>query len=212
MIGSKIILIIDDDEHFSFGLTAVLERAGFQVLTARSGSEGFISILEKRPDLVLCDIMMPPPDGINLKAILAGDPQTREIPFLFLTARTTQVDKLAGLGVGADDYITKPCNVSEILARIESVLRRYEWSSKIEDRPGPPAAHAWSGDESPFQTLGLEPGASRTEVVKAYRKKARLYQPDLVAGLAPEIQALAEKQMKSINAAFMLAVVKANQD
>jgi signal transduction histidine kinase len=117
-------MVIDDDQKFSFGLVAILRRAGYQVVTAKNGEEGLQAIKGSLPDLILCDIMMPPPNGIQLKKELTKDPKTGRIPFLFLTARTAQVDKLAGLESGADDYITKPFDVYELLARIQSVLRR----------------------------------------------------------------------------------------
>ncbi len=124
MNGAKTILVIDDDQKLSFGLVAVLRRAGFQTKTASSGAEGLKSIRAEKPDVILCDIMMPPPNGIQLKKELSNDPETRRIPFLFLSARTAQVDKLAGLENGADDYITKPFEVNELLARIQAILRR----------------------------------------------------------------------------------------
>ena len=120
------ILVIDDDKKFSLGLVAVLRREGFDVINAGSGLEGMAAIRSTKPDIILCDIMMPPPNGIQLKKELSTDPELGHIPFFFLTARTAQVDKLAGLQSGADDYITKPFDVNELLARIQSVLRREE--------------------------------------------------------------------------------------
>jgi signal transduction histidine kinase len=124
MSGQKTIVLIDDDQKFSFGLAAVLRRAGFHVLTAFNGVDGEKLIRMEKPDLILCDIMMPPPNGLQLKRELENDPQAGAIPFLFLTARTGQSDKIASLAIGADDYITKPFDVNELLARIEAVLRR----------------------------------------------------------------------------------------
>ncbi|MCX6055323.1 MAG: response regulator [Chloroflexi bacterium] len=126
MSDPKTILIIDDDVKFSIGLSAVIRRAGFKVLNANNGVSGLQVIREKIPDIILCDIMMPPPNGIEVKKELANDPRTGSIPFLFLTARTAPMDKLSGLENGADDYITKPFDVNELLARIHSVLRREE--------------------------------------------------------------------------------------
>ena len=123
---NKTILVIDDDKKFSLGLVAVLRREGFDVINAGNGAEGMAAIRSSKPDIILCDIMMPPPNGIQLKKELANDPQLGHIPFFFLTARTAQVDKLAGLQSGADDYITKPFDVNELLARIQSVIRREE--------------------------------------------------------------------------------------
>ena len=118
------ILVIDDDKNFSTGLISILRRAGYTVLTARNGHEGLAAIQLEHPDMILCDIMMPSLNGIELKKALANDPQTGRIPFLFLTARTSSADKVLCLENGADDYITKPFEVDELLARIHSVMRR----------------------------------------------------------------------------------------
>jgi DNA-binding response OmpR family regulator len=126
MNQSQTILVIDDDEKFSFGLVSILRRNGYQVVTASNGVQGLEKIRAIKPDIILCDVMMPPPNGIQLKKELAGDPAASRIPFFFLTARTSTADKVAGLENKADDYITKPFDVNELLARIESVQRREE--------------------------------------------------------------------------------------
>jgi DNA-binding response OmpR family regulator len=131
MNPSKTILVIDDDEKFSFGLVSILRRNGYQVLTANNGALGLEMIRSKRPDIILSDVMMPPPNGIQLKKELAGEPEIiSRIPFLFLTARTSTADKVVGLEYGADDYITKPFDINELLARIKSVLARDELGRK----------------------------------------------------------------------------------
>jgi DNA-binding response OmpR family regulator len=126
MSAAQTILVIDDDIKFSRGLTAILKRAGYQVSTVHNGVDGLAAVHNLKPDIILCDIMMPPPNGFQLKKELEKDPETDRIPFLFLTARTAPVDKTVGLKKGADDYITKPFDVNELLARIQSVLRRDE--------------------------------------------------------------------------------------
>ncbi|MCX6068600.1 MAG: hybrid sensor histidine kinase/response regulator [Chloroflexi bacterium] len=131
MSSSKVILVIDDDKKFSFGLVMVLRRAGYQVITAYNGVEGLEVIRDKNPDIILCDIMMPPPNGIQLKKELENDPNARRIPFLFLTARTAPVDRLVGFESGADDYITKPFDVNELLVRVQNVLRRDDYGFQI---------------------------------------------------------------------------------
>ena len=126
MSSLKKILVIDDDKKFSLGLVALLRREGFEVINADNGIEGMAAIRSSKPDMILCDIMMPPPNGIQLKKELANDPQLGQIPFFFLTARAAQVDKLAGFQSGADDYITKPFDINELLARIRAVVRQEE--------------------------------------------------------------------------------------
>ncbi len=86
MSTSKVILVIDDDRKFSLGLVMVLRRAGYQVLAAYNGVEGLETIRGKKPDVILCDVMMPPPNGILLKRELSNDPENGRIPFLFLRA------------------------------------------------------------------------------------------------------------------------------
>jgi len=130
MKALRTILVIDDDEKFSFGLVPMLRRNGYQVLTATNGAQGLEIIRSKGPDIILCDVMMPPPNGIQLKKELARDPESARIPFLFLTARTSVADKVVGLEYGADDYITKPFDINELLARIQSVLVRDELGRK----------------------------------------------------------------------------------
>lgn len=118
------IAIVDDDKALLFLLTTILSKAGYRVLTATNGHDGLRLIQESRPDIILCDVMMPSPDGFELRRILARSPETASIPFIFLTARSAQVDKLHGIEAGADDYITKPFDNQELVARVKAVLRR----------------------------------------------------------------------------------------
>lgn len=122
----RVILLIDDEQGLLVGLTVVMQRAGFNVLTARDGTIGANIAKEKHPDLIVCDIMMPPPNGYELRKILLRDPKTANIPIIFLTARTGELDIIHGFEVGADDYLTKPFTRDELLARINAVLKRYE--------------------------------------------------------------------------------------
>jgi DNA-binding response OmpR family regulator len=121
------VLLIDDEPHLLFGLRAVLKRAGFEILTASNGELGLECARQEHPDIIVCDMMMPSLNGLQVKQLLADDPSTAHIPFIFLTARPDIEDKLAGLSSGADDYIIKPfVNVAELIERIRAVLRRYE--------------------------------------------------------------------------------------
>lgn len=106
------------------GLAATIKRSGYGVITAEDGDKGLQKAKETLPDLILCDIMMPPPNGFELRKLMSLDPKLASIPFIFLTARTDPMDKINGLKEGADDYITKPFVTDELLARIEAVLRR----------------------------------------------------------------------------------------
>ena len=118
------ILIIDDEPALLLGLAAKIKRRGYQVVTASDGQEGIRKAREALPDLILSDVMMPPPDGFELRKLMGQDPQLASIPFIFLTARTGVDDRVSGIRDGADDYITKPFVTEELFARIEAVLRR----------------------------------------------------------------------------------------
>jgi DNA-binding response OmpR family regulator len=118
------VLVIDDAKGVLLHLTLILERAGYKVLTATNGQEGLRIIQTEPPDIILCDIMMPLLNGFEVRKTLARNPATAAIPFIFLTARSAQGDKLHGIEAGADDYITKPFDQEELLARVKAVLRR----------------------------------------------------------------------------------------
>jgi two-component system, sensor histidine kinase and response regulator len=127
----KIILIIDDEKVILLGISAMLRHEGFTVLTANNGQEGLAAIHEHQLDLIISDVTMPPPNGFELRQILSNDPDTATIPFIFVTARTSQGDKILGLEAGADDYITKPFDREELLARVNAVLRRNDLARKV---------------------------------------------------------------------------------
>ncbi len=124
--SSPTILLIDDEPNLIIGLSAIMERAGYQMLTASNGDDGLRLAREHKPDLILCDVMMSSPDGFEFHRLLSKLPNLATVPFIFLTARTAQDDKVYGLERGADDYITKPFNCEELLARVKAVLRRGE--------------------------------------------------------------------------------------
>jgi signal transduction histidine kinase len=120
------ILIIDDEFHLLIGIKALLEREGYKTITSNDSMSGVQMAKEYTPDLIICDVMMPFMDGFKVREALNEDPATKNIPFLFLSARVDQTDKVRGLNTGADDYITKPFDHRELMARISSVLNRYE--------------------------------------------------------------------------------------
>ena len=126
MGNNRSILIIDDDEGLRIGLSATLQRKGYTVLTAGNGQAGLEKIKLSRPGMVICDVMMPPPDGLELRRLLNQDPALADIPFIFLTARSGITDRLSGIDNGADDYITKPFDPKELVARVEAVFRRID--------------------------------------------------------------------------------------
>ena len=116
-----LILVADDDRHIVDLVALYLDRAGYGVLRARNGDEALQCVAEHHPALAIVDIMMPGQDGLQVCQALhrRGNP-----PVILLTARTSDFDKVAGLRLGADDYVTKPFNPEELVARVEAVLRR----------------------------------------------------------------------------------------
>ena len=143
------ILIIDDEPGLLMGLAATIKRSGYGVITAEDGEKGLQKAKETLPDLILCDIMMPPPNGFELRKLMSLDPKLASIPFIFLTARTDPMDKINGLKEGADDYITKPFVTDELLARIEAVLRRVNTAAGTRPRSNEGDCRAGHGQAAP---------------------------------------------------------------
>ena len=123
-MAEQLILLIDDETNILFGLKLIMSRAGYRVVTAGNGQQGYQTAIENLPDLIISDVMMPPPNGFELRRMLSKNPQTASIPFIFLTARAAQGDKNFGLELGSDDYITKPFDRQELVSRVQAVLRR----------------------------------------------------------------------------------------
>ncbi len=126
------VLIIDDEKPLLLGLSTMLKQNGYQVLTAENGGAGLQLAKQETPDIIICDVMMPPPNGFELQNLLSGEKTTASIPFIFMTAISTQEDKLFALRSGANGYISKPIDHKKLLARVESLLRRREIERGIE--------------------------------------------------------------------------------
>ena len=122
----RTILVIDDDLPMLFGLKTLLERNSYKVNACESSLSGVKVAEELLPDLIVCDIMMPFMDGFKVKEKLSSSPITHDIPFIFLSARTSLADKLSGFASGAEDYITKPFDQDELIARINAIIRRQD--------------------------------------------------------------------------------------
>jgi len=121
---SQRILVVDDDKQIVRLVKAYLEQSGFQVFTAYDGSIALHVIRRERPDLVVLDLMLPDQDGWDITRTIRADPNLADTPIIMLTARIEDADKIVGLELGADDYITKPFNPREVVARVRAVLRR----------------------------------------------------------------------------------------
>jgi two-component system alkaline phosphatase synthesis response regulator PhoP len=118
------VLVVDDEESIVELIRFNLEREGFSVITAGDGAAAVNLARKERPDLIILDIMLPGQDGLNVCRILQQDAVTRTIPVIMLSARGEELDKVLGLELGADDYITKPFSIRELLARVRARLRR----------------------------------------------------------------------------------------
>jgi two-component system, OmpR family, alkaline phosphatase synthesis response regulator PhoP len=127
---SKLILVVEDEVSIATLLKYNLERAGYEVILAHDGKEGFEMAIEKSPDLMLLDLMLPTMDGMEVCKELRS--QKKNVPIIMLTARDDEFDKVLGLELGADDYMTKPFSPREVTARVKAVLRRFTPSAEEE--------------------------------------------------------------------------------
>ena len=118
------ILVVDDEKDIVELLQYNLEKEGYKISSVFSGEQCLKNVKTELPDLILLDLMLPEIDGLDVCKILKSNPQTSDIPIVMLTAKGEETDIVLGLELGADDYITKPFNLRELLARIKTVLRR----------------------------------------------------------------------------------------
>jgi two-component system alkaline phosphatase synthesis response regulator PhoP len=118
------VLVVEDEPDIRDLLAFHLEREGFQVRLARTGTDGLRQVQAVAPDLIILDLMLPELDGLEVCRRLRRDPATSSIPVIMLTARGDEVDRVVGLELGADDYVTKPFSPKELVARVRAVLRR----------------------------------------------------------------------------------------
>jgi len=123
-MNKKRILLVEDDDSLGYVIQDLLHSSGYKTHLARDGKEGLLFFNENKYDLCLIDVMMPKKDGFELAADIKK--LNNEVPLVFLTARNQKEDKIKGLKLGADDYITKPFDAEEFLLRIRAILRRVE--------------------------------------------------------------------------------------
>jgi two-component system alkaline phosphatase synthesis response regulator PhoP len=127
------ILVVDDDREIVRLLRSYLEKAGFTVLTAYSGETAVQNLLHEQPDLVLLDLMLPDMDGFDITRHIRAEPRLQQTIVVMLTARVEDSDKIVGLELGADDYVTKPFNPGEVVARVRAHLRAKERAQQSGD-------------------------------------------------------------------------------
>ena len=127
------VLIVEDEANIRQLVKYNLEKESFQVIEAEDGLQGLRLAKAEKPDLVLLDLMLPQMDGLEVCRSLKGNPATAALPIIMLTAKSEEIDKVIGLELGADDYMTKPFSPRELVARVKAVLRR---SQKEASLPG----------------------------------------------------------------------------
>ncbi len=151
------ILIVDDEKDIVDLVAYNLEKEGYEILKAFDGEKALALVRTKRPDLVVLDLMLPGIQGLEVCRRLRRDPSTAQVPIIMLTAKGDEVDRVLGLEIGADDYVTKPFSVKELTARIRAVLRR------LESRPA-------AGAEETLDVRGLKIDERSYEVFVNGRK------------------------------------------
>ncbi len=121
-----LIYIVEDDKNIREIESFALKNSGYQIKDFGSATEFYAKMEEKLPNLILLDVMLPDEDGLNIVKKIRSNPESRKIPVIMVTAKTTELDKVKGLDMGADDYLTKPFGVMELISRVKALLRRCE--------------------------------------------------------------------------------------
>ena len=149
----KKILVIEDEPEMRRNITTLLRYYNYEPVAAENGRVAVEMARREKPDLILCDVMMPELDGYGVLHALQSDPSLARIPFIFLTAKGEKDDLRSGMNLGADDYLTKPVVNADLVRAIESRLRRAEQQTKREFKPDFSSA-------APLMQLGLTPRAA----------------------------------------------------
>lgn len=167
----KTILLVEDNADIRENTSEILELAGYKVLTAENGKVGLELAMAQKPDLIICDIMMPVLDGYGVLHVLQKNEELQNTPFIFLSAKSERSDMRKGMEMGADDYITKPFTETELLSAIESRLKKAELL--LKDFPG--GLEGWS--KVVESVTGKDPMGSLKEDrnVNKYKKKQVVY-------------------------------------
>ena len=124
------ILVVDDEPDIAGVVGYNLEKEGFTVVQAHDGEAALRKIRLEKPDLLILDLMLPGMSGLDICKTVRANPQTSQLPIIMLTAKSDELDRILGLEIGADDYVTKPFSVKELMARVRSILRRVQDNKK----------------------------------------------------------------------------------
>jgi DNA-binding response OmpR family regulator len=165
------ILLIEDNSDIRENTSEILSLAGYEVLTAENGKIGVDLAQRSKPDLIICDIMMPELDGYGVLHILNKNSETSAIPFIFLTAKTEKTDIRKGMTLGADDYLTKPFDDTDLLNAIETRLRKHQLRAKHYDNTQLGLDHFIQDAQRALNLADL----CQEKKVKTFKKKAELF-------------------------------------
>lgn len=168
----KSILVIDDNKDIRENTAEILDLAGYKTFTAENGRKGVDMVLKEKPDVIICDIMMPDLDGYGVLHLIKKNPETQDIPFVFLTAKTERSDFRKGMEMGADDYITKPFDDIELLNAIEVRLKKAE----LLKNKYPASQQGISQFLRDVKETGMLQQLADQFDVESYGKKQTLYQ------------------------------------
>ncbi|MBI2967310.1 MAG: response regulator [Bacteroidetes bacterium] len=167
----KTVLLIEDNRDVRENTAEILELSDYKVLTAENGKKGIDLARKHKPDVVICDIMMPELDGYGVLQIMSRSPETSGIPFIFLTAKAEKSDIRKGMNLGADDYITKPFSDTELLTAVETRLKKSEFLRK-EYEKNMHGLYKFIDDVRGIEELGK---LSDGKMTRKYRKKDIIY-------------------------------------
>jgi CRP/FNR family transcriptional regulator, polysaccharide utilization system transcription regulator len=168
---SKKILLIEDNPDVRENTAEILELAKYTVLTAENGKLGVEKAQDEKPDLIICDIMMPVLDGYGVLFMLSKNPDTASIPFIFLTAKAERTDFRKGMEMGADDYVTKPFSETELLNAVESRLKKAE-IIKTEYSKGIEGIEEFMSEVKGIEDIQR---VSEKQVIRDYKKKELIF-------------------------------------
>lgn len=168
----KSVLVIDDNKDIRENTAEILDMAGYRTFTAENGKKGVEQAIKEKPDMIVCDIMMPELDGYGVLHLLRKNPETVHIPFIFLTAKTERSDLRKGMEMGADDYVTKPFEEIELLNAIEIRMKKAEVMQQ-KYAMSPQGIHQFLKD---VKDAGLADKLAEQYTIEPYGKKQTIYQ------------------------------------
>ena len=182
------ILIVEDERDIVELLRYNLQEAGFETDYVRNGADALHRAVEQSPDLILLDLMLPEVDGLIVCRLLKNDPRTKNIPIVMVTAKTEERDRITGLELGVDDYITKPFSPKEVVLRVSAVLRRIQVGKQAEEDTKQIQQHGLTIDLDKHQVLTesgpIDLTATEFKLITLFaRSPGRVFTRDILMGV-----------------------------